>query len=154
MLQLGVSTALAAISAAALVPSSSMLIEYSTNARGYGIVCLFFMNTILVGAYALRHQNWAAWLLLAVVSALGFYTIPIMLYPFGGVVVWLLISIAIGNAQPNARSAVAGLSVATILTMLLAGNCTVQFWRSQAPRRCLPINGLRPVLLHFSPAAA
>jgi hypothetical protein len=110
-----------AILAAALVASSSMLIEYSTNARGYGIVCLFFMIIILVGAYALRHQNWAAWLLLAVVSALGFYTIPIMLYPFGGIVVWLLISIAIGNAQPNARSAVAGLSVATILTMLLAG---------------------------------
>jgi len=110
-----------ALLAAALVASSSMLIEYSTNARGYGMVCLLFMIMISVGAYALRHQNWAAWLLLAVVSALGFYTIPIMLYPFGGMVVWLLTSIAIGDAQPDARSAVGGLSVAIILTMLMAG---------------------------------
>ena len=123
-----------AMLAAALVTSSSMLIEYSTNARGYGIVCLLFMIVVPVGAYALRHQNWAAWLLLAVVSALGFYTIPIMLYPFGSVVVWLLISIAMGdakqedaqknvqtNAQPSVRTAVAGLFAAIVLTMLLVG---------------------------------
>jgi hypothetical protein len=130
-----------ALLAAALVASSSILIEYSTNARGYCMVCLLFMVMIPVAAYAARHQNWAAWLLLAVVSALGFYTIPIMLYPFGGVVVWLLISITIGDAkedakedtkedlkeddrkdaQPNARSAVTGLFVACVLTMLLAG---------------------------------
>jgi 4-amino-4-deoxy-L-arabinose transferase-like glycosyltransferase len=114
-----------ALLAAALVASSSMLIEYSTNARGYCMVCLLFVMMIPVAAYAARHQNWAAWLLLAVVSALGFYTIPIMLYPFGGVVVWLLISIAIGDApadaQPDTRSALAGPFVACVLTMLLAG---------------------------------
>jgi hypothetical protein len=114
-----------ALLAAALVASSSMLIEYSTNARGYCMVCLLFMMMIPVAAYAARHRNWAAWLLLALVSALGFYTIPIMLYPFGGVVVWLLILIAIGDAragaQPDARSTVAGLFVACVLTMLLAG---------------------------------
>ena len=121
--------------AAALVASSSMLIEYSTNARGYEIVCLLFMIMIPVGAYALRCRNWAAWLLLAVVSALGFYTIPIMLYPFGGLVVWLSLSIAGGDSQRRcasrrsaqgnvhsaARSALVGLSVAIVLTMLLAG---------------------------------
>jgi hypothetical protein len=133
-----------ALLAAALVASSSTLIEYSTNARGYEIVCLLFMIMIPTGVYALRHRNGAAWLLLAVVSALGFYTIPIMLYPFGGLVVWLLLSIAVGDAQQDAqqedaqgyaprdaqpdsktnsptaaRSALAGLSVAIVLTMLL-----------------------------------
>jgi hypothetical protein len=118
-----------ALLAAALVASSSILIEYSTNARGYGIVCLLFMMMIPASAYALRHRNWAAWLLLAAVSALGFYTIPIMLYPFGGVVVWLLISILIGDAKQDARedahsdarTALTGLFVACVLTMLLAG---------------------------------
>jgi hypothetical protein len=126
-----------ALLAAALVASSSMLIEYSTNARGYEIVCVLFMIMIPAGAYALRCRNWAAWLLLAIVSALGFYTIPIMLYPFGGLVLWLLLSIAIGDAEEEdaqehaqedaqgsvqpARSALAGLSVAIVLTMLLAG---------------------------------
>ena len=94
-----------ALLAAALVASSSMLIEDSTNARGYEIVCLLFMIMIPAGGYALRFRNWAAWLLLAVVSALGFYTIPIMLYPFGGLVVWLLLSIAVGDAQPEGRCA-------------------------------------------------
>jgi hypothetical protein len=146
-----------ALLAAALVASSSMLIEYSTNARGYEIVCLLFMMMIPVGAYALRCRNWAAWLLLAIVSAFGFYTIPIMLYPFGGLVLWLLLSIATqdlqqqdskhedsqqrdskqedaqgdaraaarpaskSNSPTAARSALAGLSVAIVLTMLLAG---------------------------------
>jgi len=123
-----------ALLAAALVASSSMLIECSTNARGYEIVCLLFMIMIPAGAYALRHQNWAAWLLLAIVSALGFYTIPIMLYPFGGVVLWLLLSIvggkivrgnspadAPGNPSPGTRGALAALSVAILFTMLLAG---------------------------------
>ena len=124
-----------ALLAAALVASSSILMEYSTNARGYEMVCLLFMIMIPVGAYALRCGNWAAWLLLAVVSALGFYTIPIMLYPFGGLVVWLLFSIAGGEAHADAqaeedaqenvhsaaRSALVGLSVAILLTLLLAG---------------------------------
>ncbi|MFZ0958241.1 MAG: glycosyltransferase family 39 protein [Candidatus Sulfotelmatobacter sp.] len=135
-----------AVLAAALVASSSMLIEYSTNARGYEIVCLLFMIMIPAGVYALRRRNWASWLLLAIVSALGFYTIPIMLYPFGGLVVWLLLSIATGDSRQHAkqedaqegarsderagpksdsptaaRGALAGLSVAIVLTMLLAG---------------------------------
>ncbi|HLW86303.1 MAG TPA: glycosyltransferase family 39 protein [Candidatus Sulfotelmatobacter sp.] len=138
-----------ALLAAALVASSSILIEYSTNARGYGMVCLLFMMLIPPGAYALRHRNWAAWLLLAIVAALGFFTIPIMLYPFGGVVAWLLLSAVIGNAnqdahqhaqpdkngdsqednrgdnkedaQPDLRSAVSGLFAVCVLTVFLAG---------------------------------
>jgi hypothetical protein len=123
-----------ALLAAALVASSSMLIEYSTNARGYEIVCLLFTIMIPAGVYALRGRNWAAWLLFAVVSALGFYTIPIMLYPFGGLVVWLLLSIVMGDAKPEgsqedaagnsrlgSRADLAALSVAIVLTMLLAG---------------------------------
>jgi uncharacterized membrane protein len=109
----------AALLAAGLVASSSVLIEYSTNARGYVIVCLVFVVLIPLAAYAVRHQNWADWCLLAFLSALGFYTIPILLYPFGGIVVWLMLSAATGDAQPNARSVVAGLLVAIGLTMLV-----------------------------------
>jgi len=125
-----------ALLAAALVASSSRLMEYSGNARGYEIVCLLFMMMIPLGAYALRRRNSAAWWLLAIVSALGFYTIPIMLYPFGGLVLWLGLSVAVGDAKQDAkeaskqdstqedaaaRSALAGLSVAIVLTLLLTG---------------------------------
>jgi hypothetical protein len=150
-----------ALLAAALVASSSILIEYSTNARGYCVVCLLFMMMIPVAAYAARHQNWAAWLLLAVVSAFGFYTIPIMLYPFGGVVVWLLISIAIGDApgdaQPGARGAVAGLFVACVLTMLLAGELYSPVLAVSGPKAVFANKWVTasplPVLVHRLPAS-
>jgi uncharacterized membrane protein len=154
-----------ALLAAALVASSSILVEYSTNARGYGIVCLLFMIMIPAAAYAVRHQNWAAWLLLAVVSALGFYTIPIMLYPFGGVVVWLLISILIGDAKedtredvhPDARSGLAGLFVACVLTMLLAGELYSPVLAVSGPKALFANKWVTaspfPVFLHQLPAS-
>jgi 4-amino-4-deoxy-L-arabinose transferase-like glycosyltransferase len=165
-----------ALLAAALVASSSILIEYSTNARGYCMVCLLFMMLISIAAYALGHRNWAAWLLLAVVSALGFYTIPIMLYPFGGVVVWLLLSIATGDAkqedaQRHARSdstrsdlvrnaqgsAVAGLFVACVLTMLLAGELYSPVLAVSGPKAVFANKWVKasplPIVLHRLPAS-
>ncbi len=107
-----------AVLAAALVASSSVLIEYSTNARGYEILALIFISVIPLCAYGVRHRNSAVWVLLAILTALGFYTIPIMLYPFGGLVLWLL-SAANGDAKPNERSVVVGLGVAIGLAILL-----------------------------------
>jgi hypothetical protein len=159
-----------ALLAAAFVASSSMLIEYSANARGYEIVCLLFMIMIPVGAHALRHRNWAAWLLLAIVSALGFYTIPIMLYPFGGLVVWLLLSIAVGDSRPDsqpeelpasvqsaARRALAALSVAIVLTMLLAGELYSPVLAVSGPKALFANKWVSPspfpVFLHQLPAS-
>jgi 4-amino-4-deoxy-L-arabinose transferase-like glycosyltransferase len=105
----------AAALTAGLVASSSALIEYSTNARGYAIVCLLFMALISVAAYLIRNQNWAAWYLLAILSALGLYTIPIMLYPIGCIVVWLFLSAAIGDAGPQSGRVVRGLFAALVL---------------------------------------
>ncbi len=109
----------AALLAAGLVASSSVLIEYSTNARGYVIVVLVFISLIPLSAYVLRNRNWAAWVLLATLTTIGFYTIPIMLYPFGGLVLWLSLSAASGDAKPDARSVVIGLCVAIGLAILL-----------------------------------
>ncbi|MGA9977333.1 MAG: glycosyltransferase family 39 protein [Candidatus Sulfotelmatobacter sp.] len=167
-----------ALFAPALVASSSMLIEYSTNARGYEIVCLLFMMMIPAGAYALRHRNWAAWSLLAVVSALGFYTIPIMLYPFGGVVLWLLFSITTGDAeqedahddaqgntregeqgtvQSDSRSALAALFVAIVLTMLLTGELYSPVLAVSGPKALFANKWVSaspfPVFLHQLPAS-
>lgn len=83
--------------AAGLVASASPLIEYSTNARGHILICLEFVVLIPVAVYALQLKNSAAWTVVAVIAALGFYTEPIMLYPFGSIVVWLFISILTGN---------------------------------------------------------
>lgn len=115
-------TAPPAILAAGLIASSSILVEYSTNARGYSILCLLFVLLIPLAAYAVRNQNWAAWIFLAIFAALGFYTIPIMLYPFGGICLWLVLSAAYtpdADARPAFRSAMMGLSLAVVLTVII-----------------------------------
>jgi hypothetical protein len=108
-----------AILASVLTGCSSLLIEYSTSSRGYSLVCLFFMMLIPIAAYLLRNQSWAAWLLFAILAALGFYTIPIMLYPLGGLAVWLLLSDAAGDATPPRGRIVSGLVVAGLFTATL-----------------------------------
>ncbi len=81
----------AAILTAAFVASSSILIEYSTLARGYTIVCLIFLVILCLSVYLKQNRNLLVWCLFATISALGFYTIPIMLYPFGIVMTWLFL---------------------------------------------------------------
>ncbi|MGA7794172.1 MAG: glycosyltransferase family 39 protein [Candidatus Acidiferrales bacterium] len=107
-----------AILAAALAACSSVLIEYSTNARGYTLVCLFFTMLIPTGAYLIRNQGWTAWLLFSIFATLGFYTIPIMLYPVGGLAVWVLLCAVTGDAKSPGR-VVSGLFVAGLLTAVL-----------------------------------
>ncbi len=81
----------AAILTAAFVASSSILIEYSTLARGYTIICLIFPVIIGLGLYLKQNRNLLVWCLFTIISVLGFYTIPIMLYPFGIVMMWLFL---------------------------------------------------------------
>jgi hypothetical protein len=93
----------AALFTASLVGSSSPLIEYSVNARGYTWIAVFFLATLVaVGALVRRHQA-ACWWLFGVSSVLGFYTIPIMLYPFGIAVTWFLLSAALQPTPQRGR---------------------------------------------------
>ncbi|MEW6716663.1 MAG: glycosyltransferase family 39 protein [Chloroflexota bacterium] len=81
-----------ALVSAALVASTPTLIEASTSARGYTLICLITMTLLALAAFLKQHRNCLAWGLFVVLSALGFYTIPIMLYPFGILITWLLLS--------------------------------------------------------------
>ena len=89
----------AALLSAGILSASSSLIEYSTNARGYTIVCLAFVLLLALGTWLTRTRSRAPWLLFVFLGTLGFYTIPIMLYPFGIVATWLLMT---GVLQPTA----------------------------------------------------
>jgi hypothetical protein len=107
-----------ALLAAGLVAASSPLIEYSTNARGYELLCLEFITLIAVAVYALRENNLAAWAGLTALAAIGFYTMPIMLYPFGGIVVWLLLSVIVGERGVAKWAAFKKIAVAVSLGAL------------------------------------
>ncbi len=82
----------AALLGAALVAASSTLVEYSTNARGYTLVALATVLAFLAAARALERDSLGAWAVVAVAGALGLYAVPIMVYPLGGALVWILVS--------------------------------------------------------------
>ena len=110
----------AALLTAGLVASSSILIEYSTNARGYTLVCLIFLVTLTFGAFLMQRVDLSPWVLFSAISATGFYTIPIMLYPFGIVIVWLFLTILLEKSQRDRAVLLQRLGISIAITALLA----------------------------------
>jgi hypothetical protein len=83
--------------AAGLVASASVLVEYSTNARGYTIVALVFLACLALATHLRSSAGPAAWLAFAVLGAIGLFTVPVMLYAYGAVALWLALSILAGG---------------------------------------------------------
>ncbi len=88
---------------AGLVASSSMMVEYSTNARGYVLICLFTLCLLYVARRLRVEQSPIIWLLFVGMAAVGFYTVPTMLYPYGGIMTWLVFSWVGGDIRPELR---------------------------------------------------
>jgi dolichyl-phosphate-mannose-protein mannosyltransferase len=110
----------AALLGAGLVASSSALVEYSTNARGYTILALIFLLLLALATRLRASWSHAEWLAFAVLAALGFWTVPVMLYAFGTVVVWLAVSIVqAGEKRLVARRLVPSVALAGMLSLLL-----------------------------------
>jgi len=82
-----------AILSTGIIASSWILIEYSTQSIGYIIIAFFFLTLLVLAKYILYENNLFAWMLLAILSAIGFYTTPSMLYSFGIIITWLILSI-------------------------------------------------------------
>ncbi len=61
----------------------------STRARGYSTITLFTLLLLLCAVYVINHRNRFAWSMMIIISALGCYTIPLMLHPLGVVFSWL-----------------------------------------------------------------
>jgi len=84
---------------ATLVAVFPVLIKYSVYARGYTILCLITLLILALGDYVRVKKNRFAWTSIVILSALGFFTVPIMLFPFGGLYIWLLVSWGIGDTR-------------------------------------------------------
>ncbi|MFA5032827.1 MAG: glycosyltransferase family 39 protein [bacterium] len=89
----------AALLTVSIIAVSSILIEFSTNARGYSIIVLIFLLILTFGTHLKKDRQASGWLFFAALSALGFYTIPTMLYSVGIVIVWLFLSIIYENTK-------------------------------------------------------
>ena len=80
----------AALFAAALTAGLPVLVLFSTNARGYMVIALAALVLLLLGDTLINENSPKRWILYAVVVGLGMYTVPTMLYPAGGVSLWIL----------------------------------------------------------------
>jgi len=110
-----------ALLASGLVATSSMLIEFSTNARGYTLIGLLFLIVFSL-AYLLIKEDKVkpgGWLFLAFFSTLGFYTVPVFLYPFGVVFLWSFLTIIFEKKGKERQIKLVYLFLYAILTVIL-----------------------------------
>jgi hypothetical protein len=84
----------AGLLAAALTAPWPCLIDYSTNGRGYIMIALFFMALVALAGRLADRPTPLAWLGWAGASALGLWTVPVMLYPWGSATLWLAAAFA------------------------------------------------------------
>ena len=87
--------------AASVIAVLPVLVDYSTTARGYTIIALFALMIVAISAYVKDNQNFVAWFILIVISGLGLYTNPTMIYPIGMAFTWLILSSWIKDINPG-----------------------------------------------------
>jgi len=106
-----------AIISSAVVSASFLLIGFSSNARGYTMISFFFLTILCLAKCLKDNNNTFGWFLFCILSALGFYTMPLMIYPFGIVIVWLLLSILFKDIKIHQKTLLKNifLSIFTII---------------------------------------
>lgn len=111
----------AGLLAAGFVAASSTLVEYSANARGYTIVALLTLIALIAATRVVDDDATAAWAVLALSLALGLYAVPVMLYPAGGILLWIAASRLAGGqpARPVLLRILGCSLVATTIAVLL-----------------------------------
>ena len=82
-----------ALMALALAAGSGPLIELSALARGYSLSWVFFLMALLLGRHLAKRNTIISAVLLGLVNALGFWTVPTMMYATAMVYFWLLLYI-------------------------------------------------------------
>ena len=103
-----------ALGASAILAVLPVFINYSVNGRGYTMMILFALLLANFGGILVtRHYNArseAEWgskpglIAFGLTTALGFYTIPIFLYPWVGVFLWIVATYLFANESWQDRS--------------------------------------------------
>ncbi len=133
--------------AAALVAVYPVLIDYSVNARGYMLLS-FIVLWLLLLAYDLHQTDHTGkWLLMGLLAALGFLTVPIMLYPMGAIATWLLLSIWMRNTGEKRKELLknffVSMGLGAILTVLFY--TPVLYFNGEALRTSIDYDHMRPI---------
>ena len=80
------------LTASALIAVTHSFINYSVNARGYTLLFLFTLLLTNFAAILVIRQSKAALIAFTLTATLGFYTIPIFLYPMAGICLWVFVT--------------------------------------------------------------
>jgi 4-amino-4-deoxy-L-arabinose transferase-like glycosyltransferase len=101
-----------------LVAASGALSFYSTNARGYTMICA---ATLLLAGALLRLRDRPStklWTGCVLVTALGFWTVPVFLFPAGGLALWFALSALLDDTYDR-RADLGRLGLAVVATVIL-----------------------------------
>ncbi|MCJ7543879.1 MAG: hypothetical protein MUP47_04830 [Phycisphaerae bacterium] len=113
---------LAGLVAAAFVACSSILVDYSVNARGYTLFCLSAVilaeRTVRICRDARPAGPWICWI---VIAALGLLNIPVMVYPMIVLAAVLLLGAFLGPGGRPARGLVLRRTVAVLVASAVLG---------------------------------
>jgi len=85
-------TAPQALGAAALIAVIPLFINYSVNGRGYTMIVLFALLLANFAAILVSQQSKPALIAYTLTVVLGFYTIPIFIYPMAGISLWVVLT--------------------------------------------------------------
>ena len=80
---------LQSLAASVLIGVMAGFINYSVNGRGYTLVTLFALLLANFAALLVERQSKPALIAYGLTGALGFYTIPVFLYPMAGISLWV-----------------------------------------------------------------
>jgi uncharacterized membrane protein len=86
---------------AAIIASAPVMIDYSTNARGYSIIALLTLLLLACAAYVVKHKNLIAWAFIVILACLGMYTNPTMVYPIAVVYCWIFFNAVFQSVDPE-----------------------------------------------------
>lgn len=108
--------------AGAVVATLPVLVEFSTNARGYTILSLCVVLAIGTGSILEKNGRWLAWLAWIEVGVIGMYTIPSAAIPWLGLTLWLAVRLRRGGrGTASLARTLAPLAGATVVIGLVIG---------------------------------
>lgn len=114
--------------AAALAAWLPVLIRYSSEARGYSLLALLTLLAILLAHELAQSNRLLHWALLSLCVALGFFSLPLMLYPAGGIYLWLALEGA-KNRSFFLRWLSSGMLAGTLTLLAYTPALLVSGWR-------------------------
>ncbi len=139
----------AALLGAGLAACWSLLIEYSTNARGYALVALVFLLMLATGRLLLRQRTVLGWAALGLLGFVGFWTVPVMAFPYGAVLLWLAVSgLRRGETPADRRRFARCLAGSAALTVVLTALAYTPVVLVSGPTALLGNSFVRPLTWH------